>query len=58
MKPNLANQPEFLHHGYNGKGIILTHDVENSRIEYEKVKEIEGMTIIFPYTEAEWGQKH
>jgi len=58
MKPNLANQPAFLHDGYNGKGVIITYDVENVGTEYEKAQEREGIKIVFPYTEEEWGQKH
>lgn len=58
MKPNLSNQPEFLHPEYNGKGIIITYDVTDAKKEYEKAKKIKGLKIIFPYTEEEWGQKH
>lgn len=58
MKPDLSNQPGFLHDAYNGKGIIVTYDVEDARREYERAQKVEGLTIIYPYTEEEWGQKH
>lgn len=58
MKPDLSNQPEFLHAGYKGKGIIFTFEVKDAKKEWEKAKKIEGLKIIFTYTEEEWGQKH
>lgn len=58
MRPNLSNQPAFLHDAYSGKGIIVTYDVEDARREYEKAQQIEGLKIRYPYTEEEWGQKH
>lgn len=58
MKPDLSNQPEFLHPEYNGKGVIITFDVEDAKKEYEKAKKIGDLKIIFPYAEEEWGQKH
>lgn len=58
MSPNLSNQPVFLHDAYNGKGIIVTYDVEDARREYGKAQEVEGLTIVLPYTEEEGGQKH
>jgi len=58
MKLDLSNQPEFLHPAYNGEGTLITYDVKDAKSEYEKAKETEGLEIIFPYTEEEWGQKH
>ncbi|MDV4341619.1 glyoxalase [Methanoculleus sp. YWC-01] len=58
MRPNLPNQPPFLHDAYDGKGIIVTYDVEDAGKEYEKAQKIEGVMIVYPYTEEEWGQKH
>jgi catechol 2,3-dioxygenase-like lactoylglutathione lyase family enzyme len=58
MRPDLANQPEFLRDAYNGKGIIVTYDVGDARKEYEKAQRVEGLKVVFPYTEEEWGQKH
>lgn len=58
MKPGLSNQPEFLHPEFDGKGIIITFEVKDTQREYEKAKKIEGLKIIFPYKEEEWGQKH
>lgn len=58
MKPNLSNQPTFLHDAYNGKGIIVTYDVVDARREYEKAQKTEGVEVVLPYTEEEWGQKH
>lgn len=58
MRPDLSNQPAFLHDAYNGKGIIVTYDVEDAKEEYEKAQKIEGITIVYHYTEEEWGQKH
>ena len=58
MRPNLSNQPPFLHDAYDGKGIIVTYDVEDAGKEYEKAQKIEGVMIVYPYTEEEWGQKH
>ena len=58
MKTDLSNQPGFLHAGFNGKGIIFTFEVKDAKKEYEKARKIEGLKIIFPYTEEEWGQKH
>jgi catechol 2,3-dioxygenase-like lactoylglutathione lyase family enzyme len=58
MRPDLANQPEFLRDAYNGKGIIVTYDVGDARKEYEKAQRVEGLKVVLPYTEEEWGQKH
>ncbi|MDV2480844.1 glyoxalase [Methanoculleus sp. Wushi-C6] len=58
MRPDLPNQPEFLHGAYGGRGIIVTYDVADARGEYEKAQQMEGLKIRFPYTEEEWGQKH
>jgi catechol 2,3-dioxygenase-like lactoylglutathione lyase family enzyme len=58
MRPDLSNQPPFLHDAYDGKGIIVTYDVEDAGKEYEKAQKIEGVMIVYPYTEEEWGQKH
>ena len=58
MKPDLSNQPGFLHDAYNGKGIIVTYEVGNAQEEYRKAQKIEDLAIVLPYTEEEWGQKH
>ena len=58
MRPNLSNQPPFLHETYDGKGIIVTYEVGDAGREYEKAQKIEGVMIVYPYTEEEWGQKH
>ncbi|KLK88865.1 hypothetical protein SZ63_05695 [Methanoculleus sediminis] len=58
MKPNLSTQPAFLHDAYGGEGIIVTYDVADAGREYGKAQKIEGVEIVYPYTEEEWGQKH
>ncbi len=58
MRPHLSNQPAFLHPEYDGKGIIITFDVQDAQKEYEKAKGMEGLRIARPYVEEAWGQKH
>lgn len=58
MKPNLSNQPEFLHSEFGRKGIIITFEVKNAKEEYEKAEKLGDLQIILQYVEEEWGQKH
>lgn len=57
MKPNLDNQPGFLHAAYAGGGVITTLEIGNAQEEYQRLKEAK-QDILLPYTEEEWGQKH
>lgn len=57
MKPDLSNQPRFLRDAYNGKGIIITYDVEDAKREYSS-NTGGGLKIVFSYTKEVWGPKH
>lgn len=58
VRPDLSNQPAFLHEAYNGKCIIVTYEIGDAEEEDAKAEKIEGLAIVLPYTEEEWGQKH
>ncbi len=57
MKPNLDNQPNFLHQDFSGKGLLITIEVEGAKSLFDKLKE-SSVDILLKYTEESWGQKH
>lgn len=58
MAPHAENQPMFLHPKFEGKGVILSLEVENAKAEFERVSAIPGVKMELSYTEEPWGQKH
>ena len=57
MIPNAENQPAFLHPKFNGEGIVLSFEVDDAKVEYERVSKL-GVPFALEYIEEEWGQKH
>ncbi len=57
MLPDLENQPDFLHEQFSGKGVILSFEVDDAKVEYDKLKEL-GAPVIYHLKGEEWGQKH
>lgn len=57
MSSNLPNQPEFLHHAYKGKGIVLTFETDNAQKVYDTVKQ-KGAEFLVDLRDEEWGQRH
>ncbi len=57
MRPDLSNQPKFLHRAYAGEGIVYSFEVDDAKSEYERFKAL-GVPIIYELTDEEWGQRH
>lgn len=55
MKPNLENQPKFLHKKFEGQGFVLTIEVEDLVKYY---KEFTAKEVLLEITTEEWGQTH
>ena len=58
MAPNVDNQPQFLHPEFNGKGIVISFEVDDAHAEYNRVTKLKNVECLLPYTEEAWGQKH
>ena len=56
MVPNAANQPEQLHAGFDGKGLVFSFEVADAEKEYQRLKG--KVEIFYDLTTEEWGQKH
>lgn len=57
MKPNLENQPPFLHPAYEGKGAIISFETDDATACAEALKK-KGLTFALPLTDEDWGQRH
>lgn len=56
MVPNAANQPEQLHAGFDGHGLVLSFEVDDAEAEYKQLKN--NVDVFYELTTEEWGQKH
>jgi uncharacterized glyoxalase superfamily protein PhnB len=57
MKPNVSNQPAFLHTQYSGEGIVYSFEVADATAEFERLKQTD-IKIFLPLKDEEWGQRH
>jgi len=57
LKPGHTSQPEFLHRGYEGHGVVYSFEVDDVDRGYEKLKS-DGVEIIFDVRTEPWGQRH
>ncbi len=57
MLPNQANQPDFLHEGYSGKGMVFTLETKDAQEVYDSLKS-KNAPIIHDIRDEEWGQRH
>ena len=57
MEPNHPSQPEMFQHQWDGKGLIISVQVENIQEAYDSVNDLK-IPIDFKLTEEEWGQTH
>ncbi len=57
MLPNLENQPPILHQPFNGTGMVFSFEVEDAKVEYDRLKNL-GVSMIFDLKDEEWGQRH
>ena len=57
MKPNLTNQPEFLHPKYTGEGIVYSFEVADVAAEFKQLEKTD-IKILLPLKDEEWGQRH
>lgn len=56
MIPNANNQPEALHAGFTGKGMVYSFEVEDAQAEYARLQG--KLPFVYELTTEEWGQKH
>lgn len=57
MKPNLNNQPSFLHTAYNGEGIVYSFEVADAAAEFAELQKTD-IKILLNLKDEEWGQRH
>lgn len=57
MLPNQANQPDFLHADFSGKGIVFTFETKDAQAVYDQLKQ-KNAPIIHDIRDEEWGQRH
>ena len=57
MTTNVENQPVELHSGFNGKGIVLSLEVEDVADEWNRLKD-KNLNVIVELRDEEWGQRH
>lgn len=57
MTTNVENQPGELHAGFDGKGIVLSLEVEDAEVEWNRLKD-KNLTVIVELRDEEWGQRH
>ncbi|WP_340818261.1 VOC family protein [Methanolobus sp. WCC4] len=57
MLPDLENQPDFLNEPFSGKGIVLSFEVDDAKVEYDRLKG-SGAPIVYHLKDEEWGQRH
>lgn len=57
MVPNAENQPEQLHQGFSGAGVVYSFEVEDAQKEYDRLAATDAPIVVALKTE-EWGQKH
>jgi uncharacterized glyoxalase superfamily protein PhnB len=57
MVPNAENQPNELHAGFGGKGIVFSVEVEDAEAEWERLKD-KNLDVVVELRDEEWGQRH
>lgn len=57
MLPDLDSQPERIHGGFSGQGVIYTLEVDDITTTY-KAARAKGVDIWYELTTEEWGQRH
>ena len=57
MLPDLESQPDFLHEPFSGKGVIFSFEVDDAKVEYDRIKD-SGVPVIYHLKDEEWGQRH
>ena len=57
MVPNAENQPKQLHAEFGGKGLVLSLEVEDAALEWERLKG-KDLNVVVELRDEEWGQRH
>ncbi len=57
MKPNLPNQPEFLHPPATTQGAVITFEVANAAAAFEQAQ-TDALNVVFELKKESWNQTH
>lgn len=57
MKPNLSNQPSFLHNAYKGDGVVYSFEVADAAEQFAQLQKTE-IKFLLELKDEEWGQRH
>lgn len=57
MTTDVENQPAELHSGFDGKGVVLSLEVEDAEVEWNRLKD-KNLDVIVDLRDEEWGQRH
>lgn len=58
MKPNTESQPEQLHAGLLGSGMVYGFEVTDAKAEFERLKDKSDIDIVLKLKDEPWGQRH
>lgn len=58
MAPNVDTQPQELHAGFSGQGMVYGFEVEDAASEFERLQGKEGIVVTAPLKDEPWGQRH
>jgi len=57
MVSNADNQPQELHPGFTGAGLVYSFEVDDAKAEYQRLSKKDPV-MVMPLTDEEWGQRH
>lgn len=57
MQPNVKTQPEELHSGFTGSGIVFSLEVDDAQAEWKRL-EGKGLDVVASLRDEQWGQRH
>ena len=57
LVPGHASQPDFLHAAANTDGIVISFEVTDAKVAYERATSMH-LSLLTPYLEEPWGQRH
>ena len=58
LAPNTPSQPAQLHAPYSGAGMVISFEVEDAELEYQRFNGKKDCEIFLPLKDEPWGQRH
>jgi uncharacterized glyoxalase superfamily protein PhnB len=58
MIPDAGSQPEELHPGFNGKGMVYGIEVDDAKLEYQRLSSQLASSMVLGLKDEPWGQRH